>query len=296
MFTLRHIEIHGHDIAYRLAGEGETILLIHGMAGSSSTWREVMPGLAEHHRVLAPDLLGHGASGRAATDYSLGAHASMLRDLMDRLGIDRATVVGQSLGGGVAMQLAYQYPDRCERLVLVSSGGLGREVSIILRALSLPGAELVLPILTPAFVRKLGNALSAWLWDRGVRSGRVAEMWGAYASLGDPATRRAFFRTLRAVVDVGGQTVSATDRLYLAEVTPTLILWGDADPIIPVDHARAAHAAMPGSRLEIFKGVGHFPQSEAPKRFVEVLSDFVDSTPAAQLTDIARQARGGGAL
>ncbi len=103
-------------------------------------------------------------------------------------------------------------------------------------------------------------------------------MWGAYASLGDSETRRAFFRTLRSVVDPGGQAVSATDRLYLAEVTPTLIIWGDADPIIPVDHARAAHAAMPGSRLEIFEGVGHFPQSEAPKRFVEVLSDFVDST------------------
>ena len=111
MFTLRHIEIHGHDVAYRLAGEGETILLIHGMAGSSRTWREVMPGLAERHRVLAPDLLGHGASGKTATDYSLGAHASVLRDLIDRLGIERATVVGQSLGGGVAMQLAYQYPD-----------------------------------------------------------------------------------------------------------------------------------------------------------------------------------------
>ena len=282
MFTLRHTEIHGHDIAYRLAGEGETILLIHGMAGSSRTWREVMPGLAEHYRVLAPDLLGHGASGRGATDYSLGAHASMLRDLMDRLGIDRATVVGQSLGGGVAMQLAYQYPDRCARLVLVASGGLGREVSIILRALSLPGAELVLPIVTPACVRERGNALSAWLWDRGVRSGRLAEMWNAYASLGDSETRSAFFRTLRAVVDPRGQAVSATDRLYLTEVMPTLIVWGDADQIIPVAHARAAHEAMPGSRLEIFEGVGHFPQREAPERFIEVLSDFVDSTPTAR--------------
>jgi pimeloyl-ACP methyl ester carboxylesterase len=284
MFRLRHTEIHGHDIAYRLAGEGETILLIHGMAGSSRTWREVMPGLAERYNVLAPDLHGHGASGKAATDYSLGAHASMLRDLMDRLGIARATAVGHSLGGGVAMQFAYQYPDRCERLALVSSGGLGREVSIILRILALPGAEVVLPIVTPAFVRERGNALSAWLWDRGIRSARLAGMWNAYASLGDSETRRAFFRTLRAVVGPGGQAVSATDRLYLTAVLPTLILWGDTDPIIPVDHARAAHEAMPGSRLEIFEGVGHFPQSEAPNRFVEVLSDFVDSTPPAQLT------------
>jgi len=145
----------------------------------------------------------------------------------------------------VAMQFTYQYPGRCERLVLVSSGSLGREVSIILRALSLPGAEVVLPIVTPAFVRILGNTQSVWFWDRGIRSGRLAEMWSAYASLGDPETRRAFFRTLRAVVDPGGQAVSAIDRLYLAEVMPTLILWGDADPIIPVDHARTAHAAMP---------------------------------------------------
>jgi len=289
MYALRHTELHGHDVAYRLAGEGETILLIHGMAGSSRTWREVMPGLAEHYRVLAPDLLGHGASGKAATDYSLGAHASMLRDLMDRLEIDRATVVGQSLGGGVAMQFAYQYPNRCERLALVSSGGLGREVSIILRALSLPGAEFALPIVTPGFVRTWGNALSAWFWDRGIRSGRLAEMWNAYASLGDPATRRAFFRTLRAVVDPGGQAVSATDRLYLAGVLPTLIVWGDADPIIPADHARAAHAAMPGSRLEMFEGVGHFPQREAPDRFIDVVIDFMGSTTAARLSEIGRQ-------
>ena len=293
MYTLRHTALHGHDVAYRLAGEGETILLIHGMAGSSRTWREVMPGLAAHHRVLAPDLLGHGESGKAATDYSLGAHASMLRDLMDRLEVDRATAVGHSLGGGVAMQFAYQYPDRCERLVLVSSGGLGREVSIILRALSMPGADLVLPIVTPAFVRKWGNALSAWLWDRGIRSGRLAEMWNAYASLGDPATRRAFFRTLRAVVDPGGQAVSATDRLYLTGVLPTLIIWGDADPIIPADHARTAHAAMPGSRLELFEGVGHFPQREAPARFIEVVIDFMGSTTGARLPGSGRHLQSG---
>ena len=145
-----------------------------------------MPGLAEHYRVLAPDLLGHGASGKEATDYSLGAHASMLRDLMDRLGIDRATVVGQSLGGGVAMQLAYEYPDRCERLGSWRAGVWAVRSASSSARLSPPGAELVLPIVTPAFVRKLGNAVSAWLWDRGVRSGRAAEMWGAYASLGDP--------------------------------------------------------------------------------------------------------------
>jgi pimeloyl-ACP methyl ester carboxylesterase len=289
MLDRRYLTIHGHDVAYRLAGEGETILLIHGMAGSSNTWREVMPALAAHHQVLAVDLLGHGRSEKPPGDYSLGAHASVLRDLLDGLGIDKATVVGQSLGGGVAMQFAYQYPERCERLALVSSGGLGREVNVLLRALSLPGAELVLSAVTPAFVRQRGNAVSVWLRDRGIRSDRVAEIWQAYASLADTRSRSAFMRTLRAVVDPGGQAVSAKNRLYLTEAMPTLIIWGDADRIIPVEHAWGAHEAMPGSRLEIFEGVGHFPQVEAAERLTEVLADFVASTAAADVDADARR-------
>jgi pimeloyl-ACP methyl ester carboxylesterase len=281
--TPSHALIHGHDVAYRLQGHGETILLIHGMAGSSATWRLVMPDLAEHYRVLAPDLPGHGESAKPAGDYSLGAYASGLRDLLTALDIDRVTVVGQSLGGGVAMQLAYQHPELCERLVLVSSGGLGREVSWLLRALSAPGAELVLKVAAPAFVRDGGDSVRRWLGDRGIRANRFDEMWRAYASLGDPATRDAFLRTLRSVVDPGGQSVSAHDRLYLADAMPTLIVWGDRDPIIPVEHAEAAHEAMPGSRVEILHGVGHFPQVEAPRRLLAILLDFMASTEPAHV-------------
>jgi pimeloyl-ACP methyl ester carboxylesterase len=278
MFEIRHVEIHGHQVAFRLAGSGDTILLIHGMAGSSRTWRDVMPALAERHQVLAPDLVGHGSSEKPPGDYSLGAFASSLRDLLDTQGIERATVVGQSLGGGVAMQFAYQFPERCDRLVLVSSGGLGREVSWMLRALALPGAELVLPVVAPAFVRERGNAVSRWLRDHGFRQDRAAEMWDAYSSLSVPENRSAFLRTLRAVVDPGGQAIDASDRLYLTEARPTLIIWGDDDAIIPVSHAHAAHDAMPGSRLEIFEGVGHFPQVEDAPRFVQVLDDFLGAT------------------
>jgi len=279
---LKHTTLHGHEVGYRLAGDGEdTILLIHGMAGSSRTWRDVMPALAEHHRVIAPDLMGHGESAKPMGDYSLGAHASGLRDLLASLGIERATVVGQSLGGGVALQLAYQHPEFCERLVLVSSGGLGREVSWILRALSLPGSEFVLPLAVPSFIRDQGNSIGRWLGEHGIRHSRAAEMWRAYASLAEAENRQAFIKTLRAVVDLGGQTVSANDRLYLAEAVPTMLIWGDHDAIIPVEHAYAAHEAMPGSRLEIFEGIGHFPQSEAPDRFVEVLEDFLTTTDAA---------------
>jgi pimeloyl-ACP methyl ester carboxylesterase len=277
----RRETIHGHEVTFRMAGEGPAVLLIHGIAGSSRAWREVMPALSEQYTVVAPDLLGHGESAKPMGDYSLGAFASGLRDLLGVLGIERATVVGQSFGGGVAMQLAYQHPELCERLVLVGSGGLGREVSWLLRALSLPGAELVLPVAVPSFVRDRGDAVSRFIRDRGVRAPKVAEMWSAYRSLADTENRQAFMRVLRGVIDAGGQTVSAMDRLYLAAAVPTLIVWGQDDPIIPVAHAHAAHEAIAGSRLEIIDGVGHFPHVEAPERFLEVLQRFLADTEPA---------------
>ena len=280
---LQFATLHGNDVAYRIAGEGPAIVLIHGMAGCSRTWRDVMPLLARDYTVIAPDLLGHGRSAKPHGDYSLGAYASGLRDLIaGALGVERATLVGQSLGGGVAMQLAYQYPELCERLVLVGSGGLGREVSWILRLLTLPAAEYAMPLLFPRFLRDRGNRVSAFLHDRGIHAPHVAEMWRAYASLAEPENRRAFHRTLRAVVDPGGQTVSATDRLYLAAAVPTLIAWGDRDDIIPVEHAHRAHEQMPGSRLEIFTGAGHFLHAEQPAKFAAVLGDFIEHTAPAR--------------
>jgi pimeloyl-ACP methyl ester carboxylesterase len=280
---LRHVTLHGHEVGYRMAGEGPVIVLIHGMAGSSRTWREVMPLLAREYTVVAPDLLGHGESAKPLGDYSLGAYASGLRDLLvGALGIERATLVGQSLGGGVAMQLAYQHPELCERLVLVGSGGLGREVSWILRLLTLPAAEYVMPLVFPRFLRERGNRVSEFLRERGIRAPHVAEMWQAYASLTESENRHAFVRTLRAVIDPGGQTVSATDRLYLAAAVPTLILWGDHDHVIPVEHAYRAHELMKGSRLEIFEGAGHFLHLEEPLKFVEVLCEFIEHSVPAQ--------------
>ncbi len=278
------LNLHGHDIVYRIAGDGDdVILLIHGMAGSSDTWRHVMPDLATRHTVIAPDLPGHGRSAMDAGDYSLGAHANTLRDLLASLDVDRVTVVGQSLGGGVAMQLAYQHPELCERLVLISSGGLGREVNLGLRLLTLPGSELVLKVGVPSFVRSGGDAVRRWLGDRGIRANRLDEIWRAYASLGDDAARAAFLRTLRSVVDPGGQSVCAEDRLYLTDALPTMIIWGDADTIIPVTHAEHARAALPNSRVEILPGVGHFPQVEAAGTVTGLLEDFVATTDPARL-------------
>jgi len=282
---LQELLIHEQRVTYRTAGEGAVVLLIHGMAGSATTWKQVMPRLSERFTVVAPDLLGHGRSDKPAGDYSLGAFASTLRDLLVALGHERATVVGQSLGGGVAMQFAYQYPERCERLVLVGSGGLGREVNPLLRFLSLPGSEAVLRLACAASVRGAIQSVGGLASRVGLHPAPVvAELWRSYASLADDATRRAFLRTLRAVVDPRGQAVSAANRLHLAAEVPTLIVWGDADPIIPVEHAHAAHASIPGSRLEIFEGVGHYPHCEAPERFVEVLSEFIESTAPARIS------------
>lgn len=279
-FHVRRVTLHGHEIAYRMAGEGPAVLLVHGMAGSSRTWREVMPRLAEDCQVIAPDLLGHGDSATPPGDYSLGGFAAMLRDLLGALDVERVTVVGQSLGGGIAMQLAYQHPELVERLVLVCSGGLGREVSWILRALAFPGTEYVAPVMFPEFARRIGDDVARTVSRFGVRAPRVAEMWDAYASLTDPAHRVAFLRTLRAVIEPGGQSVSAKNRLYLAAAMPTLIVWGDADPIIPVSHAYEAHEAIAGSRLEILEGVGHFPQTEDPERLARLLLDFLTTEPS----------------
>ncbi len=279
---LRRVAIHGHEVAYRMAGQGPVVLLVHGLAGSSRTWRAVMPALAERYTVIAPDLLGCGRSAKPRGDYSLGAHAAGLRDLLIALDLGPATVVGQSLGGGVAMQFAYQHPEYCERLVLVASGGLGREVSWMLRALALPGAEYVAPVIFPRVVRDAGQTVLGWLGARGIRAPHLEEMWRAYASLVDADCRAAFIRMLRAVVDPGGQAVCARDRLYLAAAMPTLIVWGDRDPIIPVQHAHDAHAAMPGSRLAIFPGTGHFPHLERPQRFVDLLTDFLETTAPAR--------------
>jgi len=278
MSEMKFLELHGDRVAYRDAGDGEALLLIHGMAGSSATWRAVMPQLSKKYRVVAPDLLGHGQSAKPRGDYSLGAFAVLLRDLLDELGITRATVVGQSLGGGIAMQFGYQHPDYCERMVLIGSGGLGPDVGLTLRLLSAPGAELVLPIIAPQAVLNAGNKLGSWLTSVGIQSPRGTEMWSAYSSLSDRQTRQSFLRTLRSVVDYRGQAVSALSKLQVAAEVPIMAIWGDNDKIIPVDHAYAARAAREDSRLEVLPGIGHFPHVESPTEVADLIEDFIATT------------------
>jgi pimeloyl-ACP methyl ester carboxylesterase len=274
--------VHGRSVSYLQAGSGDLLLLIHGMAGTAENWRSVIEPLAVGNAVIAPDFPGHGFSAPGGGDYSLGSLASGLRDLMLTLGHERATLVGHSLGGGVAMQFVYQFPELVERLVLISSGGLGPDVSPILRAAALPGADIFISA-TAGVGQRAGSLLGKGLGAFGLRpSADVAEVARGYASLSDRERRRAFLATLRAVVGTDGQRVAALDRLYLAEALPLLILWGENDPIIPVAHGEAAHQVLPNSRLEILAGVGHLPQIESPGRVIAAIQRFLAETEPAR--------------
>ncbi|MEU5882793.1 alpha/beta fold hydrolase [Spirillospora sp. NPDC047279] len=281
---LQYREVHGYRRAFRMAGEGPPLLLIHGIGDCSATWSGVIDRLAEHHTVIAPDLLGHGESDKPRADYAVAAYACGMRDLLTVLGVDRVTVVGHSLGGGVAMQFAYQFPERCERVALISSAGLGREVHPAFRLASVPWASAGMTLLTNRLVRGAVTLTSPLLRRAGGAGlgGDFDYLMSRYRHFADPTARRAFLRTVHAALDIRGQAITMLDRTYLAEKMPTLIVWGNRDGIIPVHHADIAHKALPGSRLEIFERAGHFPHHDDPARFAATIEDFIaTTTPAA---------------
>jgi len=271
--------VHGHRRAFVLAGRGPALLLLHGLGCDHTTWSPVIERLSRRFTVLAPDLLGHGRSDKPRADYSLGGYANGMRDLLAVLGIERATVVGHSFGGGIAMQFAYQYPQYAERLMLVAPGGLGREVNPVLRGLTLPGAGSALAVAAAPPV----IAVARFLGERAHAAGLpwTADLLGALSVLAGKHDRRerdAFLHVLRAAVDWRGQVVTMTDRAYLALNMPTCVMWGAKDTVLPVSHAEVARRAIPGARIEIIAGSGHFPHEEFPDRFVSVLTDFVRGT------------------
>ena len=275
--------IHGHRRAFRRAGTGSTILLIHGIGDNSITWRGVFGDLATDHHVIAPDLLGHGQSAKPRGDYSIGGFANAMRDLLSVLDVERATVVGHSLGAGVAMQFAYQFPDRCERLVLVGAGGVSRSVSPVLRAATLPGSSFAISLMERPAISRLVHVGVSLLEKSNLSLGLDApEVVRLIEDLPDYRTRSAFIRTLRAVVDLRGQVVTMLDRCYLTAGMPTQLIWGTRDAIVPAHHAQIARTAMPGSRLELFEGAGHFPFRADPARFLAVVRDFIDTTEPAE--------------
>lgn len=270
------VRLHGHDLSYVDSGSGPVVLFIHGILGSQRQWEHLVDMMDDDHRVLLPDLFGHGDSEKPLGDYSLSSHAAAMRDLLDHLGVERVTLVGHSLGGGIAMQFFYLFPERVERLVLVSSGGLGREVNVVLRAATLPGAAQVLSVVASrrvlSRVESLGRGAQKVGWEPGADLGAI---WRGFSTLGDRESRAAFLSTTRAVIDIGGQSISAHDHLEGALPVPTMIVWGTKDRMIPSAHAVAAQEAVPDCRVELFEGAGHFPHLDDPDRFAMVLHGFI---------------------
>jgi pimeloyl-ACP methyl ester carboxylesterase len=277
--------VHGYRRAFVRSGSGPPLLLLHGIGNSAQTWAGVVDQLATSFTVVAPDLLGHGSSDKPRADYSIAGYANGMRDLLSVLDIERVTVVGHSLGGGIALQFAYQFPEQCERLVLVGSGGLGPELSAGLRLATLPGAEVALTALAGVSgpLRTGMRLLDCAGHLAGARRlGDLAEAGEALLALRDVEARRAFLRTLRSVVDARGQSVTAVDRLYLANAIPLLVIWGNRDPIVPARHAENVRRLVPTARIEVFPGAGHWPHLDEPDRFIQVLTDFIETTvPAA---------------
>jgi pimeloyl-ACP methyl ester carboxylesterase len=272
--------IHGHRRAFTIAGDGPPLLLLHGIGSSRDTWRPVLPALARHFTVVAPDLLGHGDSAKPRADYSIGGFANGMRDLLGVLGMERATVVGHSFGGGVAMQFAYQFPERTERVVLEASGGLGREVTPLLRALTLPGARQLLAglDLLPGGVQVRLVEQLARLLPSGPLASDMDEVAKVVEGFRGRAARTAFLHVLSHVIDWRGQIITMRDRAYLAQGMPILVIWGEGDNVLPVSHATAAVESMPDARLVTVAGVGHFVHVERPAEFSGAVLDFVKTT------------------
>jgi pimeloyl-ACP methyl ester carboxylesterase len=286
LFDEWEIELHGHRVIYRIAGDGPPVVLIHGMVNSSKHWEQAAQRLADRYTVIAPDLLGHGDSAAVRGDYSLGAHACSIRDLLATIGIDRATIVGHSLGGGIAMQFFYQFPQRVERLALISSVGLGHEVSPMLRGAALPGAAAGIWLVANRRVRGALDRAGERMQARGSRKGVYLQAVArAMRPLQEAAARHAFLQSLRSVIDVRGQHVSAVDRLYLLGELPTLIVWGERDNTIPMAHGLAAHELIPNSRFVTLPKAAHFPNLEDPDGLADALLDWLDTTEPGLIED-----------
>ena len=276
----------GLDLSYvELRGQGAPLVLLHGVGSSIDSWGDIPQRLAAQGRtVVAVDLLGHGGSSAGNGDFSLGSHASAVRDLLDHLGHEGPLhIVGHSLGGGVALQFAYQFPDRIASMTLVSSGGLGPDVGAPLRAASLPGSELVLRAVCSRSIVRTMSRSGVVLGSVGIRpkmltSRSIAKL----EALRDGRRLAGFLSTVRSVVGPDGQRVCALDKMQGLDPHRVLIVWGDRDPMLPMAHGLEAHERLPGSRLVVVPGAGHHPHNDDPDLVTRELLVHTDDRVVAR--------------
>jgi len=280
------LTIHGHRRAYALGGRpigtAPALLLLHGLGCDRHTWDPVWDHLAERYTLLAPDMLGHGESDKPRGDYSPGGYANGMRDLLTVLGIDRVSVLGHSFGGAVAMQFAYQFPERTQRLMLAGPGGLGTEVTAAIRVLGLPGYDLALRLATLPGVRHVNTTALRLLRSSGLKDFRdLGEVADIVESLKEPGKRYAMHRLVTGVIDWRGQTVTMRDRAYLTEAMPLCVVWGTDDRVVPVAHAKIVSELAPRARVVVMDDSGHFPHKDHPEEFADLVDDFISTTQPA---------------
>jgi EmrB/QacA subfamily drug resistance transporter len=276
----------GQRVVFRTAGSGPALLLIHGLLEDSKTWRRIAPALAIGHTVIAPDLLGHGESDAPLRfDYSPGGHCAMLRALLDELGHRRVTIVGHSLGGGIALAFTSLFPERVERLALISPGGLGCDVHPLLRGIALPGVSSILRAVSARPLRAALRGIGALLRHVGARAqARVLrEVARMLETLAEAGTRTGFMRSGRAVISWRGVHACALGFIDALERIPLLMMWGTADRAIPIAHGYAALERYPHAELVALEGVGHLPHLTQPAFVAGRIAEFLVATqsPAA---------------
>lgn len=273
--------IDGTLLHWAEVGQGRPLVLLHGLSDSHRSWRHVARAMSGRRRVLMLDLPGHGLSGRPDASYGLDWHTDVVGAWMDRLGLDDIDLVGHSFGGGIAQFLMLTRAERMRRLCLVAPGGLGREVSLGLRLLSLPGAEHVVQPFLGVGTRIVLSSLSA--------NGFAAEdrRWQAWVNSA-PGSARALVRSVRGVINLGGQHRHFLHHAHEVErLPPIAVFWGERDNVLPIEHAHGAANSIAGVVLTTFADCGHFPHLEQPEQFLASLSEFLFDEDAQRARVVA---------
>ena len=270
----RYIQIGSLKTRYWALGDkGSIVILIHGLAASAEIWMRNVEALARHHRVYVPDLIGFGRADKPGPSFSPLDYIPFFDDFMKALSIDRASLVGQSLGGGIALQYTLRFPQKVAKLVLVDSAGLGKEVIWTLRLMSIP---LLGEIFTRPSRKGVEFVFKLAVRDQALITKDFVELY--YGFFTQPGFREFFLRLLRRIVNARGgrEELLAPIKNNLSTIRqPVLIIWGDKDRVLPVKHGYLAKEKLPNARLEIMEGCGHIPFFEQAEEFNRLVLEFL---------------------
>jgi 4,5:9,10-diseco-3-hydroxy-5,9,17-trioxoandrosta-1(10),2-diene-4-oate hydrolase len=267
----QYVRVGSVNTRYWQAGDsGKTVILLHGGGGYLELWQHNIFELAKHHRVYAFDMVGAGRSDKPAAAYTFEFMAQFTRAFMKALDISQASLIGTSAGGGVALTVARDFPELVERLILVGSAGLGKEISFLLRLTTLPGFGRLLRSPSKAGVAMLYKQA---VYDSKLITAEMVEEFYQMAML--PGAAKATLNVGCSNFNLWGQFYQSLVASLQTITTPTLIIWGRQDPMVPVSHAQKAAKLMPKAQLEIFEACGHWSPIEQPQKFNQRVLEFL---------------------